>query len=881
MAPATVGSLTEELITALVGVLPAQKKSPHFETLKSRVGELLRPGVHGRTDQFAVARQLDGLQEKFQVLDRDDLAVALRNRLAELETHDNSWHPEILSLLLQLSDRPAHLSKVERLETLVPIAPAEEATLSWADIDAHGTAFSDEDIWEEVDFAAGSSDDDFSSITSEVSIPPQTVTEAHITPEVEYVMPNEIFIPDRDEGLIESLGKSQFWNPKVHTSAIQKDGHASQVITELQLARETIFMLRGLPTSIFWRFDGEIEVDQRYTLDHSSSVALSFILQSFTQIGIKFDAVRRFTDTPQDLPYMQTFCRGIEDHLREFDGFLSQIERDYLSAGSTVSILQLLDSVRQRSNDLLLLSDLISKLGSNSTEPMRCLNLLYDLVCMMEALGNDSSCQIIATLFFSCFKTYTQSIQLWMETGQVDPSDTAFFVRKNQENGDLRTLWHDWFMLDEGLDKQKIPRFLEAGIRRVFNIGKSMVFLRHLNALPDLSESALKSDTMLDKMGSLTLSSSLSLPFSALVETAFNRLVDANHSISAGLLRTELDEQCGLWASLDALQHTYLAQDLGILSVIDAKIFELMDRGRSWDDKFLLTEVTRSAFGTKPCIDLSRLVVRSDRSSTHDSQDLTRTVRILETISIDYVLPWPVANLITRDAIRSYRQIATFLMQIRRSKYAVVKRRIRDARKALGDDRLDTLVYALHHHLLWFLDIIYAHLTHLVISTANQSLISALSSAPDVDAMIAAHRCYMSSLEDQCLLSDNLSPIREAIINLLDLCIHFADLQAVHAAENDLVKQGDVGELDVFRRRNNEDSDYDSDEEDDFEHEHTLTVSFRESSYEYQMRDLKRRFDHLITFVADGLKGVARADGLPSWNILAEKLDWRKGWQKI
>lgn len=404
-----------------------------------------------------------------------------------------------------------------------------------------------------------------------------------------------------------------------------------------------------------------------------------------------------------------------------------------------------------------------------------------------------------------------------------------------------------------------------------------MVFLRHLNALPDRSESAAKAETIFDDVRSE--STYAALPFSALVESAFDRLVDLNNSASAGLLRTELDEQCGLWASFDALQHAYLAQDLSILGTIDAKIFELMDRGRSWDDKFLLTEVTRSAFSAMPSMDLSRLVVRSDGSSSRDPQNLTRTVKILETISIDYVLPWPVANIVPQDAIHTYQRVSTFLMQIRRAKYALVKQRLRDGRVVAADVQDGTLVHSLHHNLLWFLDTLYAHLTYLVISTANQSLHQALADAEDVDAMVAAHDSYISSLENQCLLSDNLSPIYEAIINLLDLSINFADLQTVHAAEEGMFDQGDASMLKTLRRKRSDedDSDSDSDQENEFEHEHTLTISFRDSPYELQMRNVKRQFDHLISFVADGLKGVARADGLPSWNILAERLEWRKG----
>lgn len=101
--------------------------------MKRRVDDSLKSSQHARTDQFAVAKQLEGLQEKFRVLNRDDLADALQPRLAELDEYRSSVFPEILSLFLQLADRPAQLSRVERIEKLQP--EEEEKQLSWTDLD--------------------------------------------------------------------------------------------------------------------------------------------------------------------------------------------------------------------------------------------------------------------------------------------------------------------------------------------------------------------------------------------------------------------------------------------------------------------------------------------------------------------------------------------------------------------------------------------------------------------------------------------------------------------------------------------------------------------------------------------------------------------------
>ena len=870
-----------------IGVLtdPPCQTYPRFQNLKLRVDSALRPGAHGRTDQFAVARQLDGLQEKFQVVNRDELADALHGCLVELDDCRKPWKPEILHLLLQLSDRPALLSKLDGLirPQKVTVKPN---SLSWSDLNDPGSAFSNEDIWEEVNFAADSSDDEDASISSGASLP-QDLPHPISVPEEDYVVPEEILVSGEDEELIVSIEKAQFWRQDHAQPAESRKQDASQTITELQYAREIIFMLQGLPTSIFWRLDNNIEVDRNYTLAHASKEALASLLHTFTGIGVKIDAVRHFTKLPQCIPYMQTFCRGLEDLLLEFDGGLSQAQCKYLSPGSTVSLIQLLDDVGRHSSHILSLSDLISQLNQNSVEqPMLCLDLLYESVCMLEAIGEQGASRVLAKLFFACFKTYTRSIRVWMETGQVDPLDRTFFVRMTRENGDLRTLWHDWYALNEGVQQRNIPWFLVSRAQKIFTAGKSMVFLRHLNALPDRSDSETL-DMIFDDIYPAETSDSIYLPFHTMVESVFDRFVEVNHSASAGLLRTELGQRCGLWISLDALQHVYLGKDASIMGIIDAKIFDLMDRGRSWDDKFVLTELTRSAFSALPGIDSSRLMIRSDVSASHLSQDQCRSVRILEKISIDYVLPWPIANIINQDAIASYRRLSTFLMQIRRAKYAVVRQRLRDTRKQSTtqstDDRIDTIVYVLHHNIIWFLDFLYSHLTYLVVSAAEETLRNALSQAEDVDTMIAAHQSYLYSLEDQCLLSENLSPIHEAIVSLLDLCIYFADLQAVHAVDTAISEDGqpDVvldSRAHMPHRKARTEDGYDSysDEDDEFDHEQTLTISFRDSSYGAQMRNVKFQYDHLMDFIANGIKGIALAKGLPSWNIMADRLEWRK-----
>lgn len=864
--------------------------------------ETIKTHPFGRTDQFAIAKQLEGLQEKFQVLNRDELAVHLRTSLAELDNYRSSWFPEILSLLLHLSDRPALQPQQDQIVRQKPIEVEE--SFCWSELDPSGTAYYDDEIWEDVDYGARSSEDDISTVSSE-ALAPRILPQNSIALEEDYVIPDELFSSGEDEDLITSVKDVQFWRGENNQAILRKETKYSRQITELQVVRETVFMLQGLPTSLFRRINNSIDVDRRYALAHSSNETLSSLLRSFTLVGSKIDILRQFTKVPQTIPYVQSFLRGIEDILYRFDTFLSNAQARYLSLTSTVtiSLIQLLEDVRRESRLILSLVDLVSSINDDaSAQSVRCLDLLYDLVCMTQAVGDDKEFQSLAELFFACFESYMRPIRLWIELGHLDSGDDAFFILENRKDRDLRALWYDWYTLDETYRLPNAPRFLHHVAHKIFMTGKTMVFLRHLNAVPTELECSGKTALTFEDIFPCHSSSSLSLLFSVQLESAFEKLIDTNHFAASSLLQSVLDQQCGLWASLQALEYIYLCKDSSVSGTIDYKIFEAIDRGRgAWNDRFLLTELAQGAFSPiQPLIDPSRIIVRSSKVSHQDPAVQNRSVTILKALSFDYILPWPVANIITKDAILTYQRISIFLMQIRRAKYVILKQRLhyRDATGRSPDRRNNALGYALRHNMLWFLNVLYGHITDLVITTSTNSLWKDLSSSKDIDSMIAVHCSYMSSIKDQCLLSKNLAPLHEAIINILNLCVRFADIQAIHSGDDQLgqtpktssasLRKGNnrlTYEQDQSGEDEDEDKDEDEEEEDNTENEDDGDSDIKQGNttgitpqgyYPHQLRELKDQFDRLVAFVTAGLKSMGRVDGQPSWEFLAERLEWRK-----
>ncbi|KAL2832751.1 Spc98 family-domain-containing protein [Aspergillus pseudoustus] len=910
MATADNLKLTERLIAAVANV---DKDNPRFRILKRRVDDTLKSPLYGRTDQFAVSKQLDGLQEKFRVLSRDDLADALQPRLTELNEHRGSLFPEVLSLLLQLADRPAQLSRIDQIARANTEKDAQQ--LTWTDLDASGTAYCDEDIWESVDYGVGLSDDDEISSISSDSQPARSFTRTSIAPEDDYVIPEDVFSSGEDEDLIKSIQSVQFWR---EDNALNVSGgeQPSRVLTEPQLVRETVFMLQGLPTSLFWRLDGQVELDRRYSLSHLSPAALSSLLRSISICGTKIDILRRFTKIAQTATYMQTFHRSIEEHLSNFDQFLSDIQSRFLDQRShfAVSLLKLSDDVQRESTLLVLLADLISNFESEAmNDNLRCLDLLYDLVCNTQASGDDGNYAVLVRVFLRCFETYARPIRRWMEAGLLESSPPGFFVMENREKPDLRTLWHDWYTLTKQSDSMNIPKFIRPLASRIFITGKSMVFINRLNLVEDIEPPT--STTLSFEDIHPSDSSPICLPFYALLESALTNAVNERHAFTSTMLRKELDERCGLWTSLQALEHIYLCKDMSMIGPIDTKIFELIDRGKGgWNDRFLLTELAQSAFSLTELIDPTRLVVRSTKIAS--SSNRARSVKLLNSLSFDYILPWPVANIITKNGITAYQRISTFLMQVRRAKYTIVKQRLQyshiEPDQLNADSRGRTLSYALRHNMLWFLNTFYSHLTDFVISSTTESLRKALSTANDVDAMIAAHRSYMESLEEECLLSSNLNPLYQAILTILDLCIAFADLQASRShyqnhstfglsrtprkqVAQSPFKPMRTGLTPIPRKTRYEysygdeedsDDDIDDDENDSSDDENAHGDQEKasaprhgpldETQYVQRLNDIQNQFNHLIAFMAAGLKGVGRVDGQVSWEMLAEKLEWRK-----
>lgn len=852
----------------------------------------LRESRSGRTNQFDIYTRLEGLQEKFRVLNNEELADALAVRLEELSRASLKWAPEVLSLFLELSDQPAEKSDVKNLERMKRPEPPLPA-LTWTDILADDPLDNNGGLWDTVDFAADSSDEgsDISPDFSSISEGTDELTGQGDTENLNI----DALILRCDESELQEVTKAQFWTGEenLHEVLLEHGTVQSKYqITEKQLLREVIFMLLGLPTSVYTRdMDGYFSTNRQYSIQHAQEISIGHVLDSYATIGNGLVTLRNWTAETPETPLEQAIQAAFEKRLFALDRALTAMQADMLTPSTLWSgtLLGQMPKVQDAVRLALQVSDIITQLRPVHERQM-ILEFLHDRTGLNQDIGDFQGYEYMARLFFECFNPYLKSIALWMEEGELSEPCGVFFIRRNQGELALSSLWQKQNTLLHNSDGiLDVPNFIRFAVNKIYTAGKSVIFLRQLGNCFDEDSLQRLDDCSVDYEAVCQTSENDNLsPFSERFIKALDRWVAGKHHASTSLLRDRLETRCGLWRTLDAIEHIYFSRNGAVTTTVTNRIFERIDQGKeSWNDRFLLTELFQGVFGELPCIDAERLSIRLTSETSQDMQNPRRSAKILNCLKVNYALPWPIANIMRHELLgvnqfTVHQRIFVFLAQVYRAKYVLERGRLlKSPLSPLGSEEAEkSLVYSLRHRLLWFTNILNSYLTETVLSVTTSAVRINLADAEDVDAMISTYDAYVMHLEDQCLVSEKLAPIYQAIISLLDLSILFSDCHASYTGEKpfDVTNRStmtNTSQLRSLHPRRRKASDASSSEDDHEENNSAAEVdyiSFTEVAYVDRLRKMHDSFTNLSGFVTAGLRGVSRAGGEPCWESLAENL---------
>ena len=871
---ARLSSLASDLIEALTN----QQSISDSERWKSFALRTFADPRTALTNQFGVLDQLHGLEEKFRVLDNDELADALRVRLGELSGRSDRWMPEVLSLLLQLSDKPVEKTNVEDLAVPEPKPPI--SPLKWSDVLAEDCLMNPDDIWDSIDYAANSSEED-EDIAFERFTAPELTPDSSVQLDDAYAdLESGISTMPVDDTTFTEIINAQFWktkealNPPIKGYGVQDDVQLPKVmITEVQMIREVIFMLLGLPTSVFTsNEDGEFVYNPRYGILQVSQLSLTHLLSDLTTFGNELSSIRAWTRRIESVPVQQTFQAVLSSRMRGVNSALSAIESRILNPirPTTISLLDLADEVSHITRFVQTVAEVIVALDAIPKEQMsfKILECLFNQTCTYQSLGDTERYEFMVQLFFECFQTYLKPVRRWMETGDLSQHDQVMFIAKNEDDIGLDSIWQKKYFLcydDDG--RLHAPNFLHVASKKIFTTGKSVSLLKELGQemYPNKEIFQLDYGTICQATDGDMLS-----PFSELLDIAIDKWIASMHHSSSLILRNQLESQCGLSRSLDALEYIYFQRNGALSDVATSIIFDRIDRGiRAWNDSSILTARFQSVFSPLRCIDTDRLFISSTTSSHRDTKPNKRSVKLLNTLCITYMFPWPIANILPFPSLSTYQHISTFLLQTHRSKHLLQRHSL-----SSWDPKSthNALLYSLRYRLLWFTNTLLTYLTEIALGISTAEMRANMVKAEDMDAMIKVYDAYIKRLEEQCLVSQRLSPIHQAIVSLLDLAVLFSDTNAAYANPSHKPNLPITRRPRSERNASDDSSSSTPSSASSSDSETSQTSSFTSAPYDHQLRKMHDTFSKLLAFVVAGLRGVSRAGGEAAWEVLAEKL---------
>lgn len=845
----------EELVQSL---LPASTPQPNVRKYKESFIRQVKNHGYGRTNQFDVIERLNGLEEKLQVLNLDDVAEELYSRRMSLNITEDRWVPDVLDLFLHLSVDPVKHSRVRNLER-IQTKPETPPALTWEDIEANDPIDRDDHIWDIPECSDLSSEEDEFLASTTTTSPASVKRQGSIGKAVSRTFDNIVLAEEASSS--SDLTSRQFFN---------KSGFSIET-TGQQAIREILMMLNGFPTSMFKSHGNELKPDPRYRLCNIEVQTSSRFLTQAADLGSKIHSVMGWLEKPQNDAVMQLIEHRIRDTLLQFHRFITQLQMDLANGNystGVITLMELLHHINGASVPLRSAARLLPRMPNN--EPVIALNTMYTHIDLAYSCCDQPALDTILPVFASAFEKYAAPVDAWIQTGTVDSNSRSFFISKVSAPMSPATLWHDWFSLIPGKDRS-IPSFLEIYAQRIFTAGKTAALLRYLDQ-PDNKTPLIELGLAKAAEEASEITVTLPVPFSATFEMIIDRQLSSVLSASTAALKGLLEEHFGLSRLLDAFQYIYLSKHGAVLGNFEARMFDQIDRCvEIWNDRFLVADTLAETCANVKCIDPELFNVQSTYTSSRSMESRRRSVRILNALTVSYDISWPIANIILPETITSYQRIALTLSQIRRAKFVLERRAYFCVQNVplTGEAAVQHMARGLCFTLSVFINKIYDHFTSCTITPMTQTMRSRLEGS--VDEMISIHNEYIRFLELACLSGKRIKPLRDSLLSILDLCIRFTDivsspLTAANQSSKDFEASSFISARSHRRRRRKVEQDVsssseDEDDENDMGEGYSTFILDEDTSVMEEMAKIKQAFTKHVTFLMAGLRGVARSSG--------------------
>lgn len=871
--PATMNAWLDELSASIIENHQYNKSKPNTaRKLQDSFRRRVRRHNYGRTNQFEVVNRLDGLEEKFQILNLDNLSDALRKRRIELKPFENHWLPDILDLFLHLSGNPATNQTLLELYRIPPRI-GTPPPLKWKDLLADSPIDRNDKLWKVPDYRAADDsgyDDDFTSSIGSATISPRQTRKGFRT-ETNFEVSKVLYDPASNT------------RNEIEVSINYQETEV-QDLSELQFIRQSLFMLRGCNTKCFLRSRKQLILNPQVKVTGISQTAFTYAANEFLFIRKCLDEVVTWLAVAAGEPYIAAMQHAVESvvqgYYRSVDGFQQIIINPENT--SIVSLSSTLSKINLVSVTVKTVSQLLNKIKQGDS--ITHLDTLYEAVQDSQLCADTQRYACLVSLLKPALDLYLKPVSEWMERGSTTQDTLPPFIEMADTSLDLRNIWNGQFRI-ASTNHKRAPKFLADTTDQVLATGKTSAFLRQLRVTLTIPSTNMTPGDRFE----LPSTECILLPFAQAFERAWQQFVEDSLHCQTLKLKLMLSTHCDFAQKLHSIQNLYLPRSGLLMHDVEVSIFDKIDRCMDgWNDRFQVKDMLEDAFlesGDSSTID--SINVRSAYTSSRIMHHQRTSVKILSSLSFEYVLSWPLANIISDASMTSYRRAALVLMQIRRARYCLERTGyIAAASVPLGPDTTpadQTFAQTLAFTLLTFVNTLFDAMMLSSIWPATDAMEAHLQRASTVDEMVEIHRNYITRLECSCLAAPRLKLLRQSLLSILDLCIRFSDLVS-NPTKTD--HDGSDHEVSSFisaksRNRSLRKEQYDSDEEDDgYAHGlgdgySSFIVLGNDTSIVNELKKVKSQFEKQAKFLISGLRGVSKGGHDTSdLDALANRLSW-------
>ncbi|KAF8338860.1 Spc98 family-domain-containing protein [Cantharellus anzutake] len=251
----------------------------------------------------------------------------------------------------------------------------------------------------------------------------------------------------------------------------------------------------------------------------------------------------------------------------------------------------------------------------------------------------------------------------------------------------------------------------------------------------------------------------------------------------------EIIDQCGLWTHMRSIGDLFLGQKGDAMTLFCDVLSEKIRQDAMWTDYHFLNSTFRQVALSTPNTWIDPDSIRfSYRGAKRKAK--FESIRQLEGLSVEYQMPFPLTYMLGPAENEIYSSILVILLQLKFARSAVERIHIKGVDKmglTRSHPNLMKLFYSLRARFVWLIATITTHFITNVIHSELLRFNKEMKLARSFDRIIEIHSHHLSRLQSASFLTAETSSVHKGLISILDLALHFTDLQRAFLGEHSSV----------------------------------------------------------------------------------------------